>query len=201
MAARDPSVARAWPVPAHREDQRDHRPEPPRRPGVARPARALHGSRRPAHRAERGERPVLCGLRPDGAQPPHGQPGPDPHRPPAAAGRPHAVRAGRRRHRHDRRPEGLRRAHPQLPRHRQGVGGSGAHARSSRSCRSRARTPRPWSTTTTGPRTCRRSTSSATSASTSRSTGCWPATPCAAGSSPASATPSSATSSCSRWTS
>ena len=28
---------------------------------------------------------------------------------------------------HDRRPEGLRRAHPQLPRHRQGVGGQGAH--------------------------------------------------------------------------
>ena len=48
---------------------------------------------------------------------------------------------------------------------------------------------------------CRPSTSCATSASTSRSTGCWPATTCGAGSSPASATPSSATCCCSRWTS
>ena len=48
--------------------------------------------------------------------------------------------------------------------------------RSSRSCPSRATTPRRWSTTTTGPRRCRRSTSCATSASTSRSTGCWRAT-------------------------
>ena len=54
----------------------------------------------------------------------------------------------------------------------------GPRARSSRSCPSRAPTPRRWSTTTTGPRACRRSTSCATSASTSRSTGCWPATSC-----------------------
>ena len=42
--------------------------------------------------------------------------------------------------------------------------------------RSRATTRPRWSTTTTGPRACRRSTSCATSASTSRSTGCWRAT-------------------------
>ena len=109
-----------------RRAPRDHRPEPPRRPGVARPARAVHGSRRPARSAERRERPVLCGLRPDRAEPPHGQPRPDPHRAPAPGGRPHAVRPGRRRDRHDRGPQGLRRAHPQLPRHRQGVGGARA---------------------------------------------------------------------------
>ena len=59
------------------------------------------------------------------------------------------------------------------------LGRAGPRARSSRSCPSRAPTPRRWSTTTTGPRACRRSTSCATSASTSRSTGCWRATSCA----------------------
>jgi hypothetical protein len=44
-------------------------------------------------------------------------------------------------------------------------------------------------------------TSSAISASTSPSTGCWPATSCGPGSRPGSATPSSATCCCSRWTS
>ena len=44
----------------------------------------------------------------------------------APAGRPHAVRAGRRRHRHDRRPQGVQRARPQRRRHRQGLGRAGA---------------------------------------------------------------------------
>ena len=86
-------------------------------------------------------------------------------------------------------------------RHRQGLGRAGAPPDRAVPRRSRATTPRRWSTTTTGPRTCRRSTSCATSASTSRSTGCWRATSCAPGSRPASATPSSATCCCSRWTS
>ena len=59
---------------------------------------------------------------------------------------------------------------------------------------------RSWSTTSTGRRRCRRSTSCATSASTSGSTRCWPRRRSAPGSSPtrASATPSSATRSCRR---
>ena len=53
------------------------------------------------------------GFDPTAPEPAHGQPGPDPHRPAAPARRPHAVRPGRRRHRHDRRPEGLGGAHAQ----------------------------------------------------------------------------------------
>ena len=62
----------------------------------------------------------------------------------------------------------------------------------------RARTPPSWSTTWTGPARCRRSSSCATSASTSRSTRCWPARWSRPGWRPASASPSSATSCCRR---
>ena len=101
------------------------RAQPAGRPRVARPRRALDGPRRPARGPDRGERPVLRGLRPDRAQPAHGQPGADRHRHAAPAGRAHAVRPGRRRDRHDRRPEGLRRAGAQLRRDGQGLGGAG----------------------------------------------------------------------------
>ena len=93
---------------------------------------------------------------------------------------PYALVGGR--HRHDRRPQGLRGAHAQLARRGEELGRARSGPRSSRSCPSRATTPRRWSTTTTGPRACRRSTSCATSASTSRSTGCSPATWCGPGS-------------------
>ena len=82
--------------------------------------------RRAPRGAPRRERQVLRGLRPDRAEPPHGPPGAGPHRPPTAAGGPHAVRARRRRDRHDRRPQGRGGAQPQLARRRQGVGRQGA---------------------------------------------------------------------------
>ncbi len=98
----------------------------PRRPRVARTHRALDGPRRPARGAVAGEREVLRRLRPHRTQPPHGAPGPGADRAPTPARRPPALRAGGWRHRHDRRPEGLRGAHPQLPRRRQGLGRPGA---------------------------------------------------------------------------
>ena len=69
-------------------------------------------------------------------------------------------------------------------RHGQGLGRAGPPPDRAVPVLRGRRTPRRWSTTTTGPRACRRSTSCATSASTSRSTGCSPATSCAAGSRP-----------------
>ena len=157
-------------------------PAPPRRPRVARPHRALDGPRRPARRDGRGAGPLLRRVRPDRSEPAHGQPRADPHRPAAAGRGARPLRPRRRRHRPDRRPAGVRGADDEPRRHRPRVGGHGSSARSSRSCRSRATTPRRWSTTTTGPRRCPRSTSCATSASTSRSTGCWPARWCGPGS-------------------
>ena len=93
---------------------------------MARPDRPLHRPRRAARSAGRGEREVLCRVRPDRAEPAHGQPGPAGHRAPPAGRGPHAVHPRRRRHRHDRRPARLRRADAQLPRHRQGVERQGA---------------------------------------------------------------------------
>ena len=125
ITCRPPCVTRPRLVPDHQPDStrrnpRDH-PERPRRAGVARPRRPLHRPRRAPRGAGRGERQVLRGLRPDRAEPPHGQPRPAGHRPPPAGRRPHAVHPRRRRHRDDRRPAGLRGAHAQLPRHGQGV--------------------------------------------------------------------------------
>ena len=76
----------------------------------------------------------------------------------------------------DPKDSGERRA--QLARRGEELGGQGARADRAVPVVRGPATPRRWSTTTTGPRACRRSTSCATSASTSRSTGCWPATWC-----------------------
>ena len=79
---------------------------------------------------------------------------------------------GRRRDRPDRRPAADRGAHAERPGDGRELGGPAARRRSSRSCPSRARTPRSWSTTWTGRRACPRSSSCGTSASTSGSTRC-----------------------------
>ncbi len=112
-------------VPDSGRPTRVHRPDSSRRPRVARPDRPLDGPRRAARGPGRGERAVLCGIRPDRAQPAHGQPGPAGHRAAAPERRPHAVRPGRRRDRHDRRPQGLGRAHAQLRGDRQGLDRAG----------------------------------------------------------------------------
>ena len=82
--------------------QRVPRTHRPRRPRVARTDRPLDRPRRAPRGAGRGERAVRRGVRPDRAEPPHGQPRADPDRQAAPGGRTHAVRPGRRRHRHDR---------------------------------------------------------------------------------------------------
>ena len=84
---------------------------PDRRPAVARPDPGLHRPRRAARAARRRAGHLLCGLRPDRAQPARRPPDAGHHRPPAPARRAPAAAAGRRRHRPDRRPEGERRAH------------------------------------------------------------------------------------------
>ncbi len=102
-------------------------PERPRRAGLARTRRPLDRHRCAAYGAGWGKRAVLRRLRPDGAEPAHGQPGAAGHGPPPPGRRPHALRPRGRCHRHDRRSQGLRRAHPQQPRHRQGLDRAGAH--------------------------------------------------------------------------
>ena len=123
---RPPGTRRRPPQRMRQARCREHRPPPVGRPRMARPRRALDRPRCPARGPHRGQRPLLRGLRPDRAQPAHGQPGPDPHRQAAPARGTHAVRPRRRRDRHDRRPQGVGRAHPQHPRHGQGLGGEGA---------------------------------------------------------------------------
>ena len=93
---------------------------------LAGPGRALDGPRRPARGPDRGQRALLRRLRPHRAEPAHGQPGPAGDRHPPAAGRPHAVHPGRRRHRDDRGSQGLQRADPQRHRHGQGLDRAGA---------------------------------------------------------------------------
>src|SRR5680860_1856633 len=75
-----------------RKGQRESSPARARRPRVARADRTLDGPRRapPGDLGRKCE--VLCGLRPDGSEPAPGEPGPDPHRTPAAGRRPLAVR-------------------------------------------------------------------------------------------------------------
>ena len=146
--------------------------------------------RRPDH--------VLCGLRPDRRLAARRPPDAGDDRPPAPAGRAPPAAAGRRRHRADRRPAGVQRAGAQPARGGRRLGA--ADPRPARAVRHlhRATTRPPWSTTWTGPGRCRSSSSCATSASTSRSTRCWPATWSATGWRAASASPSSATSCCRR---
>ena len=143
---------------------------------------------------------VLRGLRPDRSEPAHGQPRADPHRAAAPGRRARPLRPGRRRDRADRRPAGLRRADDEPADTVQEWVAQGqqpdravpvVRGRQRRDDGEQLRLDR---------ETCRRSTSCATSASTSRSTGCWPARWCGPGSRAASATPSSATCCCSRWT-
>ena len=120
-------------------------PAHPRRPRVARPARALDGPRRAARRDGRGAGALLRRLRPDRAEPAHGQPRADRHRPAAAGRRARAVRAGRRRDRADRRPARVGGAHDEPRRDRAGVGRQGPAADRAVPRRSRATTPRRWS--------------------------------------------------------
>ena len=124
----------------------------------------------------------LLRLRPDGRQPARRQP----HRAARAAavpaGRPPADRPGRRRHRHDRRPQRPKRgAQPARRGHARPPTSPASRSRSAGSSTSSpGRRRRSWSTTSTGRASSGCSTSSATSARTSRSTRCWPRSRCAA---------------------
>ena len=78
---------------------------------LARSDRAVHRPRRAAARLDAGPLTLYCGLRPDRAQPARRAPGAAAHAAPVPAGRAPPDRAGRRRHRPDRRPARGRRAH------------------------------------------------------------------------------------------
>ena len=131
--------------------------------------------KRPGRRAGH----VLCRLRPDRAEPAPRPP--DAGRSPLGGcswpGTGRWLLVGGR-DRADRRParsRGERTLNPPEVVGRLGRRGSAASWSRSSTSTGRQRGAR-WSTTWTGPRRCRRSSSCATSASTSRSTRCWPAT-------------------------